>query len=219
MRFSPDGKRFAFVATRQKHQFVVIDKVEGPEYDAIGNGTPVFSPDSKRVIYSAKRGEEWFLVIDGEPRPQQITDRLLRFSPDGLRMGWVIVSGALRAAVVDNAPGPWFDEVSMPLFSSDGKKTAHMARSGTRYHMVEDGRDLPVFDEIAWRGLMYASNNVLVYPARKKDKWQVIVGDREGNAYDEIFTRPDGTFPLRPDGTILCFARAGTRLLKVTLAP
>jgi hypothetical protein len=30
---------------------------------------------------------------------------------------------------------------------------------------------------------------------------------------------PDGTFPLRPNGTILCFARAGTRLLKVALTP
>ena len=55
----------AYVAARGGKRLVVVDGVEGKEYDGIGEGTPVFSPDSKRVAYAAARGAKQLVVVDG----------------------------------------------------------------------------------------------------------------------------------------------------------
>ena len=60
---SPDSKRVAYEAKRGHKQLVVVDGVEGKEYDGAAN--LVFSPDSKRVAYEAKRGDKWLVVVDG----------------------------------------------------------------------------------------------------------------------------------------------------------
>ena len=44
---------------------MVVDGVEGKEYDGIGQGSLVFSPDSKRVAYAAQRGGKQLVVVDG----------------------------------------------------------------------------------------------------------------------------------------------------------
>ena len=46
---SPDSKRVAYLARRGRKWFVVLDGVEGKEYDEIGEGSLICSPDSKRV--------------------------------------------------------------------------------------------------------------------------------------------------------------------------
>jgi hypothetical protein len=46
-------------------QFVVVDGIEGKQYDSIGEGTLVFSPDSRRVAYAAQAANKWFVVVDG----------------------------------------------------------------------------------------------------------------------------------------------------------
>ncbi|HYM74830.1 MAG TPA: hypothetical protein VE377_02540 [Candidatus Dormibacteraeota bacterium] len=63
---SPDGKRIAYVALRDGKLLVVVDGREGPEYDAIDKGTPVFSSDGKRVAYTAQKGGKWLVVVDGQ---------------------------------------------------------------------------------------------------------------------------------------------------------
>ena len=47
---TPDSRRVAYVARRGGKWLVVVDGVEGKEYDAIG--APLFSPDGQRVAYS-----------------------------------------------------------------------------------------------------------------------------------------------------------------------
>ena len=53
---SADSNRVAYAARRGPKQLVVVDGVEGKEYDEIAKRTPVFSPDSRRVGYVARRG-------------------------------------------------------------------------------------------------------------------------------------------------------------------
>ncbi|MDW8030185.1 MAG: hypothetical protein RMK94_17540, partial [Armatimonadota bacterium] len=43
--------------------FVVVDGVEGNDYEVIGS--LIFCPDSKRFAYGAERGGKWFVVVDG----------------------------------------------------------------------------------------------------------------------------------------------------------
>ena len=86
-------------ARRGGKWLVVVDGVEGKEYDGIGKGTLVFSPDSKRVAYEAQRGGKWLVVVDGVEGKEYdgIVEGTLVFSPDSKRVAYV--SKAWRQAV------------------------------------------------------------------------------------------------------------------------
>ncbi|MFY7951786.1 MAG: hypothetical protein ACOVT5_04710, partial [Armatimonadaceae bacterium] len=128
MVFSPDGKRFGYVARRNERWRVVIDGNEqSGEYDDVapyGQGPTIhFSPDSKRVAYVGLRRE-----ADS--------------SPLGYRFH--------RFVVVDGNKGKEYDEVGYGaslhdsiVFSPDSKQVAFVAatRNGkeTRMFPVIDG--------------------------------------------------------------------------------
>jgi len=66
--FSPDGKRYAFVASRLGKCFVVADGKEGRNYEIVDGRWPiadlVFSPTRSRLAYKALRGGNSYLVVD-----------------------------------------------------------------------------------------------------------------------------------------------------------
>ena len=65
--FSPDGKRMAYVAGRDKSTFIVVDGVEGKDFDGgIVAETIAFSPDGKHIAYEAQRGKDKVIVIDDQ---------------------------------------------------------------------------------------------------------------------------------------------------------
>jgi len=68
--FSPDGTRVAYTGVRNGQYVVVVDGVEGREFDLVMRGTVEFTPDSQHIVYVAARGKEkrqlsWYLVVDG----------------------------------------------------------------------------------------------------------------------------------------------------------
>ena len=62
---SPDSRRVAYVANTRGHEIVMVDGVEGKEYNQFVKGTLCFSPDSKRVAYAMGRVGDWRVVVDG----------------------------------------------------------------------------------------------------------------------------------------------------------
>jgi hypothetical protein len=64
-RFSADGRHYAYVASRNGLQFVVLDGIEGKPYDGITEGSLHFSPDGGYLVYSAMRPGESFIVVGG----------------------------------------------------------------------------------------------------------------------------------------------------------
>jgi hypothetical protein len=62
---SLDKRHVAYAVKRGKKRLVVVDGVEGKEYDGIMDRPPVFSPDSERVAYEAEQGSKMFAVVDG----------------------------------------------------------------------------------------------------------------------------------------------------------
>jgi len=93
--FSPDSKHVAYCACSEGDKAcVVVDGVEGPEYDWMWSDSIVFSPDGKHVAYLAARdmsddtgfpGSKKLAVVDGVEGPEY--DGILRnapcFHPDG----------------------------------------------------------------------------------------------------------------------------------------
>ena len=69
----------AYVAWKGDKLLVVVDGKEGPAYDEIGEGDPIFSPDGKRVAYVAWKGDKQLVVVDGEEGPAY--DGIIRNGP------------------------------------------------------------------------------------------------------------------------------------------
>jgi Tol biopolymer transport system component len=63
--FSPDSRRFAYVARQDDKWLVVVNGNEQKAYDEIGEESLTFSPDSRRFAYWARSGGKWFVVVDG----------------------------------------------------------------------------------------------------------------------------------------------------------
>ncbi|MCM8802981.1 MAG: hypothetical protein NC833_03995 [Candidatus Omnitrophica bacterium] len=59
---SPDSKRFAYGAVRGGKQFVVLDGLEGKEYDGFLRGSRLVFDSPNKLHALAARGTEIFLV-------------------------------------------------------------------------------------------------------------------------------------------------------------
>jgi hypothetical protein len=90
---SSDGCHLAHVKPKGTKFQVVVDGVEGPEYDqimfwlnalgAVEEHSLRLSPDGKRVAYFARKGATYHLVVDGVEGPgyDDNGEGRLRFSP------------------------------------------------------------------------------------------------------------------------------------------
>jgi hypothetical protein len=89
--FSADRGRVAYVMPCKNGYKVVIDGIEGDEYDEVG--PPVFSPDNKHVAYAAMRGDKCLVVIDGVEGKEYdgiyTDEQNITFSPDGKRLAYL----------------------------------------------------------------------------------------------------------------------------------
>lgn len=61
--FSPDGRRYAYVANQGGREFVVVDGAEGKQYDDIDDLQ--FTADGRHVVFAARRGGKSLVVVDG----------------------------------------------------------------------------------------------------------------------------------------------------------
>jgi hypothetical protein len=154
LHFSPDSKRFAYVARAANHWFVVADgKAEKP-YDAIRmsfdsswcfDGVrncsssveprgPTFSPDSQRMAYGAQLGGKWFVLVDGK------------------------------------AEGPYEGIVGNILFSPDSKFVAYSAKIGEKYVVVADGKKGNAFDGLVNGEIVFDTDDTFHYLGVKKSR-------------------------------------------------
>ena len=137
---SPDSRRVAYVAQRGRKQLVVVDGVEGAEYDGIGEGTPIFSPNGGRVAYIAQRGRKWLVVVDGVEGAEYdgIGQRHLIFSPDGGCVAYTAQRGRKQLVVVDGVEGDEYDiflRGSELVFDGAGQLHALAVRNGEIFHL------------------------------------------------------------------------------------
>ena len=154
---SPDSQHVAYVAVRGGKVFVVVDGVEGKEYDGIvTGGGPRFSPDSQHVAYVAGRGEKRFVVVDGvEGKEYDGTgENTLIFSPDSQRVAYEAVRGGKHFVVVDGEEGQEYDGIvgGAPRFSPDSQHVAYVAVRGGKVFVVVDGVEGKAYSVFPLRG-------------------------------------------------------------------
>lgn len=145
--FSPDGKRYAYVAQRNSRR------------DA--QGREVFDP-------------HMLLVIDG--KVEQIWEEIdggLLWSPDGRSLACLARTEAGKAfvAVVDGKAWPRFDKTKLVGFSPDGKNFAAVARHNEQQFVVLDGKERKAYEEVGVMGtrIGFMQSGKLTYLARQED--------------------------------------------------
>ncbi len=150
--FSPDGRRFAYMARRSYASYLVLDGVPGEPFDAIlpeeGDlsnyleDIPVFRDDGLSVAYRACRGQSEYIVCDGEAgEPFGFVSGGPAFSPNNGHLVYAAGESLKEYVVVDHHRSEPFNRIWSPspesslslmwkpTFSADGNKVLFGALS------------------------------------------------------------------------------------------
>jgi dipeptidyl aminopeptidase/acylaminoacyl peptidase len=212
MLFSPDGKRFAFVALRQdgKKLALFLDGVESKGYDAFHQENRYFGPRGKHVAFSARDGDVFKIVRDGvESKGYRGSTGPPTISPDGKRIAFVAFpepkpSGRM-CMVVDGKEGPLYDGIDKrsPVFSADGRRIAYMAKKGDRFVVVVDGEESPEFDELSFPAFSPDGSRIAYFGVRDGVESLHVNGEKTADLLPGDFC--EGVPYFSPDGKRLAY--------------
>jgi len=143
--FSPDSKKYAYVAGEAGKQSVFLNGQELKSYYAVV--TPAFSPDSSHLAYVVSINGGWLVVLDGvEGKKYQRAE--LAFSDYGrgfsLNSKHLVYSASENNkwfVVIDGKEGNKYDRVSMLSISADGKKVIYEAQIGSNTETITENLD------------------------------------------------------------------------------
>lgn len=218
LSFSPNSQHFAYVATKKKNTFVILNNVECKYYPAIGQGKPTFSPDSKRLAYAAMirpMPSLWCVVVDGEDGCQEIGDfhwlgNDIVFSPDGKNFAFVAfdMMNSKQMVFMNHEALQPYDGILVMAFSPDSSRLIYGARSGDEQFIVVDGREEKHYSAVS--GIKFTSSGRhLAYAASDNaGKWFVVTDDWEGKHYDA--TSSD-MFEFTPDERLVYAVTSGDK--------
>lgn len=139
--FSPDGKRLAFQARKDRDgtwSWVVDGQPHGSFQKESGVGL-AFSPDSRRLVYAGKAGDTWAIYLDDRCIGTHDDVGQARFSPDGGRLAYPALSGKRWAMSVDGVLQKGYKSVWPAAFSPDGSHLAYVAARDDDVVVVVDG--------------------------------------------------------------------------------
>jgi hypothetical protein len=164
--FSPDNKRFAYIAGREREKnFVVLDGTEQKIYNYVDPSSLTFSSDNNHFAYIAANnaewpykatrpvGGEWRVVYNGTEQKEYQNVHSFVFSADGKQYAYVASkSGSTKEFVVLNGNEQKnYDEVHSPIFSPDNNRFAYVARIEGKEFLVSDGAEQKnIYDKIKY---------------------------------------------------------------------
>jgi hypothetical protein len=87
-QFSPDSKKVAYIALRERRVLAVVDGAEGRGYDGIAN--LLFSKDNKMAFVAAKGKKQCVVIngVEGKNDYDGIVPDNLAFSADGKHLAY-----------------------------------------------------------------------------------------------------------------------------------
>jgi Tol biopolymer transport system component len=147
--FSPDGRRTAFAAKKEKRWFLVIDgTAQKGQFTRILNDPVAFSPDSRHVAFAAQMRPKWFVVLDGRSAKKYDEVTAPVYSPDGSKLVHFARSGMKWFLVTNRRGGRRYDSIERKsfTFSPVGSRTAFLIRKDGGFCAVVDDREEGVHD-------------------------------------------------------------------------
>lgn len=183
---SPDGGHYAAFAMHGSRELIIIDGVEGPEFDHAGHAYTygaidvVFTKDGTHSAYIGQSGDSLIAVIDGKPRAT--VEQL----PKGAGLGEVQGIGTWLnyPPTVSNQPNTRHPILLSPngahyacIASDPGKAGSHMILDGVR------GPEMMAIDQ----DQVAFVNEQLIYVGTTPDKQRhVVVNDKLGPEYSDV---------------------------------
>jgi TolB protein len=153
-RWSPDGKRLAWVSTRDGNQEIYVADADGKNLKRLTSepaqdNNPSWSPDGKQIAFcSGRKGnlDIWVMNADGSDVHRLTTDPHLdcwpAWSPDGKRIAFTTNRDGNYEVYVMNADGTGQRNVTrhpaqdnFPAWSPDGKRLAFISNRGGGYNV------------------------------------------------------------------------------------
>lgn len=220
--FSPDSKRYLYVAMHDDKWCVVIDGKQGKYYDELGCNeqrakideatrinplihiAPAFSADSRHVAYAARTSDKWVVVLDGqEGTPYEMVTGVT-FSPDGRHLAYSAYRNHKAYLVYDKQEGPAYDVVWPPVFSPNSQRIAFTAAKANTYFVNIDGRaGKPYAFVVNWSILFSPDSRRLAFVASlsRNDMAHLICDGTEGPPYTMIWQNM-----FSPDSQRLAYA-------------
>lgn len=185
--FSPDGKRFAYLATRAGVGVFVCDGQEKPGHRAFS-----FSADSKHVAYWTLRtdGDDGaMLLCDQKPLALDVTHVYFGskpvFSPDGKHLAWFCGGSGKARIVVDGKAGPDAAAVKDPVFSPDGRRLAYAFCQAGRWFVLCGKEQAGPLGDVG--ALAFSPDGKLTFPAQLGNAgWFILSGGKKEPTFDEV---------------------------------
>ena len=230
---SEDGEHMAIGMPKGSRQVMLIDGVEGPEFDEIPSRVNAlnlqvqFSPTGGRSAYMARRGQDYFAVVDGKEAGVVWTTQGLGtfeysnfnswrfwFSRDGKRLAYAVVNPTGSFSMVaDGVKGPNFPNLDLGQTVLEGHRLAYLAQTpDQKWRVVIDEKQGPLYDSI--KSLKMTPDGAhYAYFALRSVTWKTVVDGVEGKPYGSL-----SDLELAPDGRVAFMATRqgnGTPLLVV----
>ncbi len=208
LHFSPDGKRFAYLAIGPQGQVLVCDGTPKPAWV---QADLAFSPDSRHVAYEGPDGR---ILRDGRPDSDQAFIRKpgvvspdcqqLIFSPDSQHLAYL--AGFPTRVVCDGKSGPTYKEgvLGKPVFAPDSRSYAHTLSQGDKIGdkwvvLWADKKVGGPYDMV--EGIAFSPDSKrIAYRALARDTWSVVVNDKKGPDFSNI-----GAIVFSPDGKHMAY--------------
>lgn len=180
---SPDGGHMAISSMHGSREIVIVDGVDGPEFEHAGHPNGVqaidvaFSPDGKRSAYLAQHGDNLVAVVDG--KEAYTVEKVATTATPG---SGGVVQGIDQSHIHDTG------DKLVPhqfLISQNGAHVACVTQD-SMWRVFLDGGKGPDYRTVDLRQVAFAGEK-LVYAAEAADqKWHMVVNDKPGPAYDSV---------------------------------
>lgn len=120
LKFSLDGKRFAYIGFGDKGRHAVIDWQKSKSYYRVRG--LAFSPDSKRVAYAASSNGKWFVVVNGVKGKEydDIAGNIV-FSPDSKHIAYAAKKNSKWFIVINNTEGKAYKLIFGKIYGTSNR--------------------------------------------------------------------------------------------------
>ncbi|HEY5054563.1 MAG TPA: hypothetical protein VII58_00285 [Acidobacteriaceae bacterium] len=185
---SPDGGHYAVPVMHGSRELMIVDGVDGPEFDHAPDGSGgqpidfVFSQDGKHSAYVGQSGNDFVEVRDGKT-----AFTIVSVTPGASQNPSVKVIDESR---LHNLGAPTGSLMHQCLISPSGAHIAvvsyELAPAG--YRILLDGVKSPVYRSIDTSKIAFVAEKLVYSAQTSDDKWHVVVNDKPGPAHDGVLT-------------------------------
>ena len=178
---SSDGNHVTAIARRKDGKCVIIDGLEGPAFDDVGN--PIFS--GRHWAYRATRGKESFVVHDGGQFGPFARIQSVALSPNG-KLVCLAYRGGQLILEVDGEARAVHRSTREVRLSPDGRHVVEIVRDDRKgAFLIIDGLRTPEYERIGTVRFSPDGRH-LCHDARRDGRQFMVCDGIEGPAHEQV---------------------------------